>query len=677
MINKDKRVKILRIAVVGILLVTMVFFFYSIRQGGIIGFAVLTPELVGKDPSLVLNLTFNNLSDPWKDYSVYGHVFSAMNTVSYADKTKCKWYGCADFTPNTRAMGNSIDYLNSTAQWTASDGISIMFWLYHTVGSKIDGGKSQGYFMMSDNPDQSWKDIHVQKLTSSGFGMGSTFEARDGIVSNSEGSVNYFHDNQWYHFFISYNPKQGRLYIWRNGILMVNSSEPYGPLNYSKGDKIWIGRLDGIDMQGYIDEFVVWNRSDFTEDDVLFFFNSQKAGTPPDKDIYVKDIKYTLPIDWNAPNNPLIPGTMKINFTLANAGIQTTGSFNYQFELDGNIVCSGRVSLSPLTQNIVTCDWVTSYGFHKGQITVDTSGEIGEDVETNNAQKVYIPFLDRPWFHFNLNEWKDTIEPFDKNPANYVAYDAYDWAKSFGCSGFSDSYTGNNVDPYGKKARECALGCLVNNYQQPQYPSKQQCDSALKHLLGWASRSVTSYSNVQAMHEVAHVGMTYDIMFPYLTEEQNSLVTQQLHDICQHVTNFPNARPDLDDDTAIVGDNGKGFGAGVGGFCYALLGAYSENPTLIQNNEQMYSGKNIADEWMDREISYLRSFKDDAWAKYQERWAYKFYSQFHLVENWLFEKKYGLANIDEYQNALCSMAREMITDTLDFTYNGDIIRNDQ
>ena len=165
------------------------------------------------------------------------------------------------------------------------------------------------------------------------------------------------------------------------------------------------------------------------------------------------------------------------------------------------------------------------------------------------------------------------------------------------------------------------------------------------------------------------MGQIYDIMFPVLTKSEYEKLSKQLHDICQHITNLENTRPDLDNKSVIIGGNGKGFGSGMGGFCYAIVGEYSGNPTLIQKLDYKYWGKNIPDEWMNREISYLWSFKNDSWSKYQERWLYKYYSQFHLVENYLFEKRYGLANISNYNNALCSMGREMVTDILDGSYD--------
>ena len=676
--SENKKLIYIGILIVGVALTALAF--YLIKWPTIIGFVIheqLKPE--AQDPSLVLYLTFDDKNNPWKDYSKYNNVFTANNNVAWADRDVCKWYGCADFTANTKGQGSNIDFLNSSAKWSGMDGISIMFWVNHQVGSKIGGGTSQGYFYMDNDAEKWYNDNpNERKLSTGGFGMSPNFDAQKGVVGNSEGRANNPTDDVWYHYFIMYNPAEGRLYTWQNGVLTINSSEPFGQLNHSLGDAIWIGRMDNIDVQAYIDEFTVWNRSNFTSSDVLDFYNSQRQGTPPDLDLYVKAIKYEFPYDWNDDKNRLITGgTMDVVFTIANAGIKDSGSFDYEFNLDGSDICNGKISLASKTETNITCTWTTSYGFHKGFMTLDASNVISEDVKDNNAQRVYIPFLDRPFIHFDLDKWETTLKPFAQDPSNEVAYDSYDWAKSFGCADFSEGYTGNSVDPYGKKARECALGCFVNGYTEPEAPSKTQCRQATKHLFGWANRSVISYNNVQAIHELFHVGVTYDLMFPTLTKEENELLSKELHDICQQITNLENTRPDLDDDRDIIGDNGKGFGSGMGGFCYSIIGAYPENPTLIQKLDQQYWGKNIPDEWMEREISYLRAYKNDSWSKYQERWAYKFYSQFHLVENWLFEKSFGLKDVDQYQNAFCSMAREIITDVLDFNYNGNTLRNDE
>lgn len=636
-------------------------FFYIAKEQIITGYIAHIifggPEL--KDPSLVLNLTFDDSNDPWKDYSMYNHVFSAQGNVNWVDRNFCKWYGCADFTAASA-------YLNSSAKWENMTGIALKWWVYHN--SKPSGSSSQFYFQIGEGST-------LKSMQDGGYGPSPNFVAENGKVDGSAGESSIPQDGSWYFYFIQYNPIDGRLYVWQNDKLILNSSENFGNLNHAIGDIIKIGiGLYNIDLDGYLDEFTVWNRGNFTSEEVLEFYNSQKLGTPPNLDLYVKEIKYELPYDWNDDRNRLIVGgDMDVIFTIANAGTKSSSNFNYEFKLDENSICSGRTSLSSKSETDIICTWPTSYGFHKGFMTLDTSNEASEDNENNNAQRVYIPFLDRPFIYFDLIEWENTLKPFAQDSSNGVAFDSYGWIRSFLPEDFNNAWYGDNVDPRGKKGRENAVGCLVNDYISPT--GKPMCERSINHLKGWANRTITTYSNVQAIHELIHVGVIYDTVFPILTQEENSLISKQLSNICQQLTNLKNTRPDLDDDSEITGGNGFGFGSGMAGFCYSILGSYSENPTLIQELDQQYWGKNIPDEWMDREVRYLRSFKDDPWSKYQERISYKWYSQFHLVENWLFEKRFGLNNLKEYQNAFCSMAREAITEVLDFNFNGNNLRN--
>ena len=140
---------------------------------------------------------------------------------------------------------------------------------------------------------------------------------------------------------------------------------------------------------------------------------------------------------------------------------------------------------------------------------------------------------------------------------------------------------------------------MVNNYDM----AKQQCINAKNHLFGWGNRSLDSYSYVQSIHELSNVGMIYDIMFPTLSKDEYLTLSKEYHDICQQITNLQNTRPDLDDNSLIYGDNGKGFSLGMAGFCYSIIGEYPKNPTLMQKLDSKYWGKNIPDEWMNREKS--------------------------------------------------------------------------
>jgi hypothetical protein len=625
---------------------------YVLRNSSTVGRLIFGLE--PGDSHLVLNLTFDDPAAPWKDYSILNHQFSAQGTVRWQNHEICKWNGCADFSDD------ASDFLNTTSKFHLDNGMSACFWIY--LVQPDTGSKPQFYFQIGSTH-------HLKTIEENQYGPYVLLMAKDGSVNSGTTDSSRTLLNQWTHYCFIYNETAGTQ-IWRNGELKLNQTTAYRKLNSTFGEivKIGAGRYD--DSQILLDEFLLWNRS-IGYETVLEIYNRQKYGTPPALDLYVKAIKYSLPIDWNSQHNFLETGAiMPIRITIANAGTQSSGQFTYTVELEDSAICSGSLSLAAHSETNVTCNWQTSIGFHKGYVSLNVNNPQETNLE-NNMQRLYIPFVDRPWFHFSLEEWSSNLKPYCSNTANLVAYDSCSWMSTFVSENFNQGWEGNDVDPRAKKGRENAMGCLYNSYN-----GNNQCTNAIDHLEGWASRPISSFSNVQSIHEIAHVGIMLDIMFPYLSQEQYMELSEKYHDICQHITNLPNTRPDLD--TAIIkGDNGQGFGSGMAAFCYALIGLYPENPTLIQNLPDKYSGKNIPDEWMRREANYLQAFKNDSYAQYQEGWLYKTYSQPHLVENWWFQKRHGLNNIEEYQNALCSMGREAQYSLLDYSYNGNTLRNDR
>ena len=663
MSNKSKPYTNILVGLCILSLLALSFFF--IKHDKINGLVVL--EDTETDPSVVLKLSFNDPDNPWRDYSIYNHNFDPQGNIKLAGKSSCKWYNCADM---TTIRG---DFLNSTTQFKLDNGISVSFWIFPT--KSIDGANSQYFFELGKQTGNN-NLPNYKTGRDGGYGYEPQLRASDCIAAASGGESTRTKSNVWTHYFFQYD--ESRTYIWKNGLLIVNSSEPCGNLNYSLGENLTVGAgYLGIDAVGYMDEFMMYNRSNFTSEDVENIYDSQKLGTPPDIDVYIKNLRYKLPIEWNTKYHPLsVGGTMNVNFTIANAGVKDSGNFNYEFRLNGNVICTGRINIPANSEIEIKCPWSTAYGFHKGEVTLDNSEEVIEDNEINNAQKVYIPFLDKPWFHFNLDDFYNDYKPFCENPSNSVAYDSCNWMKSFSAMGdFNDKWTGFNVDPYGGNFRQAAMGCLYNDYNKNG--PNEVCTIAKNHLFGWASRDLLSYSSVQSYHQLLHVGMGLDMMLPALSESEYDQLTKKYHDICQHISRDISTRPDMDDDSIIIGDNGKGFGSGIGGFCYTLIGSYSENPTLIQQLPDQYWGKNIPDEWMDRENSLLRSFKNDSWSQYQEGWGYATYTYPHLADVLYFRNRFNLLDVSEYQNALCSISREFLVSFLDSNYLGTTFRNDE
>jgi len=76
-------------------------------------------------------------------------------------------------------------------------------------------------------------------------------------------------------------------------------------------------------------------------------------------------------------------------------------------------------------------------------------------------------------------------------------------------------------------------------------------------------------------------------MYNDLTTEEQALFSDQAEKICQHTALLVGLQND--DGNTISGDNGKGFGSGIGSFCYNFVGEDYDNPTMMQKYDQTYS----------------------------------------------------------------------------------------
>jgi len=622
---------------------------------------VIFPASSSFSSDLVLNLTFDDSSSPWTDYSGYDHEFTPFGSVEWLDRAQCKINGCADFSADGGA-----DYLNSSSKFQLSDGIAVAFWLYPTIS--VSGANS---FDIMDIGHEGCcggpKYLHV---TEAGYGMNLHVWAQGGEVKAFPGDTQESPTDQWTFYFLQYDKQ--RSYVWKNGELVVNSSTPFGTPNMTSGSMLRVGAgIFSQDIVGYLDELRIWRRSNFSTLDVQAIYNEERLGSPPEKDIYVKSIRYTLPRDYTGSNllDPI--GEMPLSIIIRNAGSEPTGPFVYKVDMDGTVLCEDSLSLSGMEETEIICNWEKSYGWHSGFVKIDTDDSVEEDVEDNNAQRIYIPFKDRPWFHFSLDEYNSYI-PFCSDPENEVAYDSCNWINNFVSSDWNEGYSGDSADPYAVNARQAAMSCMHNGYE-----NTNNCKVASDHIHGWLNRSLSSFTSNQAFHQYLHVAIAYDMMVPYFTQEEQEDLSRKAHDICQLFVNHPGDRPDLDNDALIAGDNGLAFGSGMGGFCYSFIGEYAENPTLIHNLSDQYWGKNIPDEWMDREDKILQSYKNDSWHMYQEGYGYRTYAFPHLADVLWMRYRNSLIDIEEYNNAFCAMAREHIVMLLDGNYKGSDSRNDE
>jgi hypothetical protein len=603
----------------------------------------------------IVNLTFDNSSNCFYDSSTVHHNFTNQGGVACLPASICKWYGCASFN------ATSGDFLNTTTKFPLSKGMAVEFWLYPTA--QVSGAASQAYMQIGN-------DVNNPQIdgTEGGYGWSPRFWTSGGIIQHNPGDTYTTQDGVWTHYFMQWNNSQYTL--WKNGVVLVNSADAYGTLNYTVGDMLRVGYgIYGINLVGYMDEFKLYNQTSFTTTDVVELYDSHRLGTPPDIDVWIPSVQYALPYNWSHPNRTLIPGVLTINITIANQGINASGSFPYNFTLAGVKVCDGMLTIPSASNVSFTCNWTTSYGWQNGILKLNEQGQVADSIPQNNNLSVYIPFLNHPYMHFNDTDYSDFIKPYSSNSANAVANAAYGWQSFFASDAFDTGWTLNDVDPRGRKMRENAMGCYQNNFNM----TKDACKNSLEHLKGWANRTDPASPDVQALHEISNVAFSWDLMFRLMNQSDYDTLSAAYASRCNYITNLPNTRPDQDSDVP-EGGNGFGFGSGMATLCYAMLGQYSGNPLVIQQNSQQYWGISSADAWMTRETHFLQGRKNDSDSLYQEGIGYKQYAEPHIVENLLFEKRMNLNSLSQYQNAMCAMGKEAIRETMDYNSNGAILR---
>lgn len=628
--------------------------------------------------NMVLKLTFDDPSNPWQDTSPVGHIFQATTSnVKWANKSVCKMNGCLDLTSNSRSDYLAVDNI----LFTTENGMTICYWNYLTDGIP-SGSNPYGIMQMFPGSPDNYGSIQGNvrfNINYGGFGTSSRWPLTNGsILYGSEGSEDNDAGSTWAHHCVQYNPVTGQVKSWKNGQLIRTFDRGTGTLYIPPGDTShWIiGRFEGVPFAGYLDQIRVWNTGDIPESEIVALYEAERFGTPPDIDLYIQDIRYEIPYDWATAGHPLITGgVMPIMVTFSNAGSQQARSARYNIEIDGISICSDSITLAAMSSINITCNWNTAEGFRKGSVSIDTNNNNAEDNEGNNELPLYIPFMDRPWFLFSRDEWNSETKPMcaaATTTSDPMAEASCGWTRTFhnACSttGFPHS-GGNSVDPYGGCTRTQAMGCLYDDYNGPT------CEQAMSYLRGWANVPISSYTNVQAMHQLMHVGIAMDIMQPYMSQADWNDLATKYEALCQMASN--KVAIEGTSENLIRGDNGYGFGSGMGALCYTLIGASKNNPTLIYKPTQGYYGDSLIDLWERRETSYLRAYKNDPYAQYQEGWNYKQYAEPHLQEIWYFRNKYNLMDSTEYQNAMCAMGREIITQLTDHSYNSITLRSQQ
>lgn len=404
--------------------------------------------------------------------------------------------------------------------------------------------------------------------------------------------------------------------------------------------------------------------------DYCFTGNVSGGGSPEvATDLFVGSIEYDLPFYTNGSDLTQInsTGTMPINFSIVNLGTNASGSFDYRIYLNEAIISSGTTSVSEESNTTVSFNWTKSYGFHNGYIEIDYNGAVSESNESNNLQTLYIPFMDRP---FITTPYCDS--PIGSSPSS----SSCSWYGTFVSEDFNPSWGASSVDPRAKKGYENALGCAINGWNI----STTQCDRAINHLFGWADIPYSEWVvvNVQQAHQVGWVGLTYDALFPLLTEENRTYLAPRLQNISQALAYHSSTRPDQSPALNPTPNPGNGWGFFALAYANSVLtlGSDPSNPMQIMNDGNIQKAS-IYEYWNARTESYLQGYANNSDASYAEPPLYFFYGGVPTNIHTYVLNKMNISLSQDYSNAHDAMAKEMLFLSLDDNYNGNDLRNDE
>jgi len=611
---------------------------------------------------VVLNLTFDDTGDYFKDSSTFNQTFTAVGTAAgLTDNDICKWKGCL----NLSADGG--DYIQSTASFNMSY-MAIAYWVYYEV--QPGESETQAAFEISISD-------RLRRTAYSSYCYNPSWQAAGGEISTSTSSDGCVDTDRWYFVFEQYNGSVYKIYLKGGSVNFTKSLDAAnGILKHNITDTIHIGEWDGRDILGYMDEVIIWNRGNFTTSEVEAIYDAKVSGTPPQLDLIVENLSVSNALntmyDFSQVNNTLnSSGTIPFTYTIKNTGdTNTSGDFNTTLYIDGVTICQNTTSLAPGATATYTCQVNKTAGFIKGNITVDSENAINESQytagsETNNYYRIHYDFRTHPKLVSEINM------SYVTTPGSNPAYTAYDWHKSFVSADWDSGYTADSVDPYGKKSYENAINCYLNGYD-----SASACQRARNHLEGWLVNTTGwGLCSVQAAHELEWVAKTYDLMFNNFTEAEALTYSVALLDVCKEVYGMSNVRPDLDSE--LVGaDNGFGFGSGMAFPCLAVLGEVSDNPSSYYYPEDSTTGVSTPYNWLDRVDRHVMGTQNGS--GFVEGITYhQNYALYHVVGLEFYDQQTDILHIvDNRQGDICGRGRSMIYNYLDNTYNGATIRDD-
>lgn len=129
---------------------------------------------------------------------------------------------------------------------------------FYIINKGYEGGTVRQYAVVYERFGGNWLDVN---LSSAGSGGAAALHLSWLPVAGT-----------WYHIVISYNASAGTCDCWINGVAQTQGTG--GPATiYNGSDPLWIGRGEGVYLDGIIDELSMWSRP-LTSGEVAELYNA-------------------------------------------------------------------------------------------------------------------------------------------------------------------------------------------------------------------------------------------------------------------------------------------------------------------------------------------------------------------------------------------------------------------
>jgi hypothetical protein len=568
---------------------------------------------------VMINLTFDE--DLTTDYT-NKHSWTNNGASHINNRSICKWYGCANFTTS------GADYLHTTANFSLTN-MAVTYWVYFT--EQPGQTNIQGFYEMGTHGDGSRKRSEYAT-----YYWNSQWYASTGISSINSYNEKSATTNTWYFVFEQYNGTHHEL--WIDNDFYRSQSNNYGDLNQDVGEIVRVG-IHGTstsDVEGYMDEFLVFDRADFTNEEVMAMYYEKVGGTPPDMDFSVvncsvnSDLSYKY--DFTQTGNPLnMTGTIPFQCVIKNIGItNNTGNFDYDITVNNVSTCTDTLNLTPLSETTVNCAIPKTEGMINIRVILDPDDLVDEEssygTRINNEETHNLLFTKNKF----LPDINQTYIEISGTPA----YDKY---VSVSSGATNDFNIGDDADDVWKSvyAYNNALNCYFNDYDG----ASTGCIRAKNHLEGWLNSSISNWatSSPHNTHYTRGLAYLYEIMLPNMTKSEATVYAEELQNVCLAMFGATGIRPDLDDDV-IKGDNGWGFGSGMAYPCIVTLGDVPSNPSSHYKDNSLSYRTNTAYSWLNRVEGHFMATNNNSGCP--EGILYCNYATFNVVHLLKFNKEH-------------------------------------